>query len=93
MVCTHVEVVKSVYAANCNASTPLNNVDDVCDGKADCTYNFAFAVDPGFDPAPGCPKDLTVTYTCVDDAGGVLGSKSAYTPPDAFTTHLECGCY
>lgn len=91
--CTVIQVVGSVYANNCGTPTPLNGVAGACDGETDCTYDFAFAVDPGFDPKPGCPKDLTVTYLCVDGLGETRGSKSAYTPPDAATTKLECGCY
>ena len=91
--CTVIQVVSTTYAANCGTPTLMNKVDDECDGKADCTYPVDFKIDPGFDPASGCPKDLTVNYLCVDDGGKVLEGKAAYTPAEAYSITLECGCY
>lgn len=93
MVCTHIEVVSATYANNCGKPVQLNNVDENCDGKASCAYDFVYFVDPGFDPAPGCPKDLNVIYECVDGMAVSHGSKSAYVPPEALHVELECGCY
>lgn len=93
MVCSHIEVVSTTYAANCGNAVQLEHVDDQCDGAADCTYAVDFKVDPGFDPASGCPKDLTVSYRCVEDGTGkMLENKAAYTPAEAYSITLECGC-
>lgn len=92
MVCTHVKIVNTTYANNCGTPTPLSKIDDACDGKAACVYNFSWFYDPGFDPAPGCPKDLNVDYLCLDDGQNVIASKSSYSPPEAVQAKLECGC-
>jgi hypothetical protein len=63
-----VNVKKAIYGENCPAVNKAkmdlaSNFKKACDGKDSCTYTInAFGVDG--DPAPNCPKDLVVTYSC-----------------------------
>ena len=93
--CPTISVSAATYAANCSAPTEVASVGAQCNGKEACTYTMDYTVDPGFDPAQGCAKDMTVSYDCVDAANVVVESKSAYAPPEAGSAgvlDLACGC-
>jgi hypothetical protein len=60
-----IQVVTATFGENCKA--PVGNITRmigaVCNGHGKC----AFQVNPTiirFDPAPGCDKDLKVSYVC-----------------------------
>jgi hypothetical protein len=82
-------VQSAVYAANCSAATELHSVGETCDRQVVCDYTTNYGVDPGYDPNYGCPKDLTVTWSCGDDRP----AQSVYVPGEAGTgavVHLSC---
>jgi hypothetical protein len=61
-----IQVLTAIYAANCGTPTTIEDVFTDCNDQPSCTYTLNYSVDPGYDPAPGCAKDLTVTWTCND---------------------------
>jgi hypothetical protein len=58
------KITRATYGANCRA--PQGNdtarLSAACDGKSTCEYVVDFKKIG--DPAPGCPKDYAVVYTC-----------------------------
>jgi hypothetical protein len=92
--CATIVVKSAIYAANCGAPTTVSSVAATCNGQQQCSYTMNYQVDPGFDPAYECAKDMTVEYDCVA-AAAVVASKSAYAPPEAgngSVLNLECTC-
>jgi len=64
--CGTIRVVQAIYAASCGASTNLPSVAALCNGLEYCQYVINNAIDPGYDPAFGCYKDLTISFACGD---------------------------
>jgi hypothetical protein len=64
-----INVVEATYGGNC-AGVPAGNVTkyvaSACDSKDLCNYRV-FYKQMGGDPAEGCQKDFTVSYTCGRD--------------------------
>jgi len=91
-----ITVSKATYAANCGAPTDCTTEASYkCDGKESCSYDHKMSGPvgevlgkdycPGYDPAYGCYKDMTVEYVC----NGV--SRTAYNGfADYNPTFLEC---
>ncbi len=80
-----INVKKAIYGENCPAVNKAkmdlaSNFKKACDGKDSCTYTInAFGVDG--DPAPNCPKDLVVTYSCGSADKTVKVDKEAHSKP------------
>jgi hypothetical protein len=84
--CPTIQIVDSVYAQNCGTPASLVHLAPMCNGETTCTYVVNFNYDPGFDPSPGCPKDLTIHYRCGDEV------KTIYEAAEATVVELTCVC-
>ena len=84
-----INVQGATYGANCGA--PANNVTGhakkTCDGRGTCDYRVDHQVIG--DPAYGCQKNYTVTWTC----GPGTPVRSASAPPEAgFGSVVQLSC-
>lgn len=86
--CT-ISVQSAVFAGSCDKPTPLETVAERCDGLRRCEYEFQGAIDPGFDPAYGCLKDLIVKFECGDGIERQVTDEEAWSGD---VLALECGC-
>ena len=68
-----IKVTSAKYGLNCKANYNVTRVASDCDGKTECSGAISNSY-AGTDPAPGCPKDFTITYSC----GGT--AKREYVP-------------
>ena len=59
-----VVVQSATYGINCGASfdNAFSPISDACDNAQTCNYTIDYRVLG--DPAPGCAKNFTVTYSC-----------------------------
>jgi hypothetical protein len=81
------EIVSATYGGNQNVLNKDNiysQVRSYCNGYQDCTFILDRSVR---DPAPGYPKDLSITYSC----DGVLNTKY-FGGPMVTGSALRFGC-
>jgi hypothetical protein len=68
-----IKVKSAIYGKNCGANYNVKRVEAECNGKQTCSGVISNAY-AGRDPAFGCAKDFTITYTCGSEV------KTAYVP-------------
>lgn len=55
-----IRVVRAEYGGNCQKSANVvESVSNYCNNKQSCIFKIQSK-----DPAPGCPKDFTIKWTC-----------------------------
>lgn len=98
---TVVTVSSAVYASNCGHATDLAaQATAACAGSANCSWFVCVENQPSCpagspnaipDPAYGCTKDLSVTWTCSGDAPGT--TRHVHLPAPAEGEWAEVSCY
>ena len=82
-------ITDATFGGDCGASdgNVTGIVEGICNGQASCSFVediYTFG-----DPAPGCYKDFSLTYTC----SGSDGSQSSFAPAqqlEGATISLSC---
>ena len=89
---TPITIVEASYGKNCNASLKGNRTplfQELVNGKSvlDYAYNFTKT---GGDPAPGCFKELNITYSCGSSATKSFNSPAGREAGYNTQVRLEC---
>jgi hypothetical protein len=84
-----ISVQRATYGANCGAwnGNATNSVSYQCNGRQHCDYYIS--VSNLGDPAPGCPKNFDVTYSC--GHSGFTKTETAFQEANGKSIRLSCG--